>query len=530
MSRASPWTPTNAQPAGYREDKKRRLPQGHAGELSSRSAHEDLDDMFASLSIDSVLAHENSGDRPKDRKRKACQQNAGNLTNTLPDDVFENMFASLAIEDARVTSTASTRSWKRGPIILDDKILAEGNSDCTTSTDSRRPRSEVFIERANELLLHHDGTGVRVFQVRFDLNSTHAAHLDKWVQFASEVGAKYLKLSLGKNKTSCPEHLVTANRYTFPLHCFGDAQRTSIRKLDLRNCKFTPPLDSSAFSSILYLFLIRVTITDSGIQNICSCCPFLSFLRLGRCDNLVNVRISHELLFHLDIFHCNKLVSIEIHASRLLGFEYDGHEVHINYASTPNMRFLVNKFGNRNCSLPNNLDAMKWISRITLTFFSPLEEPDFMLYAEKFMALQSIHLFILPSWNNVLAIANLLKATPDLKRLRLEARSGDHHYRDDVQLQVSWPEGISLKSLRFITVGGFTAQAPLVELLVFMVHASTGSGRTYLQIDPHHHLCKGLGRWVREDVGDEPARDRARKAAKEILHSRLPPSVKLVMK
>ena len=52
--------------------------------------------------------------------------------------------------------------------------------------------------------------------------------------------------------------------------------------------------------------------------------------------------------------------------------------------------------------------------------FALLQEPDFMLYAEKFMALQSIHLFILPSWNNVLAIANLLKATPDLKRLRLE--------------------------------------------------------------------------------------------------------------
>jgi hypothetical protein len=110
----------------------------------------------------------------------------------------------------------------------------------------------------------------------------------------------------------------------------------------------------------------------------------------------------------------------------------------------------------------------------------------------------------------------------------VQARSGDHHYRDDVQ--VSWPEGISLKRLRFITVGGFAAQAPLVELLVCLVHAGARSRRTYLQIDPHHHLCKGLGRWVREDVGDKPARDRARAAAKETLRSRLPPSVKLVMK
>lgn len=283
------------------------------------------------------------------------------------------MFASLSI-DSRVTSTASTRSGKGSFIILDDNILAEGNSDCTTSTDSRRPRSEIFIERVNDLLLRHDGTGVRMFEVRFDLNSTHAAHLDKWVQFASEAGAQNVKLSLCKNMTSCPEHFVTANRYNFPLHCFGDGrQRTSMRKLDLTNCIFTPLLDFSAFSSLVRLFLIRVTITDSGIQNICSCCPILRFLRLGRCDDLVNVRISHEVLLYLDIFRCNKLLSIEIHATSLLICEYDGREVRINYASTPNMRFLVNKFGNRNGYLSDGVEAMKRIRKITLTFLWPSE-------------------------------------------------------------------------------------------------------------------------------------------------------------
>ncbi|XP_048532043.1 uncharacterized protein LOC125526921 [Triticum urartu] len=530
MSRASPWTPANLQP-DCREDKKRRLPQGHTGKVvsSSGSAHEDLDDMFASLSIDSVLAQENSGDRSKERKRKSCQESAGNLTNALSDDVLENMFASLSI-DSRVTSTASTRSGKGSFIILDDNILAGGNSDCTTSTDSRRPRSEVFIERVNDLLLHHDGTGVRVFEVRFDLNSTHAAHLDKWVQFASEAGAQDVKLSLCKDMTSCPEHLVTANRYNFPLHCFGDGrQRSSMRKLDLTNCIFTPPLDSSAFSSLVCLYLVRATITDAGVQNICSCCPILRHLRLARCDDLVNVRISHEVLICLDIFRCKKLVSVEIHATCLLIFEYDGHEVHINYASTPSMRFLANNFKNRNSYLSDGVEAMKRIRKITLTFLWPSEKPSYTLYAIKFPALQFINLFILPSWNNVRGVAYLVKATPCLKRLRLEARSGDHHYRDDIQ--VSWPEGISLKRLRFITVGGFAAQAPLVELLVCLVHAGARSRRTYLQIDPHHHLCKGLGRWVREeDVGDKPARDRAREAARETLRSRLPPSVKLVIK
>uniref|UniRef100_A0A8I6XU16 At1g61320/AtMIF1 LRR domain-containing protein n=1 Tax=Hordeum vulgare subsp. vulgare TaxID=112509 RepID=A0A8I6XU16_HORVV len=528
ISRASPWTPTTDQPAGdYREDKKRRLLQGHTGELSSsRSAHEDLDDMFASLSIDSVLAQENSGERPKDRKRKSCQENAGNLTNALPDDVLENMFASLAIQNSRVASTASTRSGKGSVIILDDKILVEGDSDCTTCTDSR---SEVFIERVNELLRRHDGTGVRVFEVYFELNSTHAAHLDKWVQFASEAGAQDVMLSLCKNMTSCPEHLVTANRYNFPLHCFGDGrQRSSMQQLDLTNCIFMPPLDSSAFSSLVRLLLERVTITDSGIQNICSSCPILCFLRLARCDDLVNVRISHEELICLDIFRCNKLASVEIHATGLLIFEYDGREVHINYASTPNMRTLVNKFGNRNGYLSDGVEAMERIKKITLTFLSPSEKHGFILYAVKFPAVQFIDLSILPSWHNVLAVSYLLKATPCIKRLRLEARGGDQHYPDGVE--VNWPQGVSLKRLRFITVGGYAGQAPLVELLAFLVHEGTRSRRTCLKIDPRHHLWKGLGRWLREDVGDKLARDRARKAAEETLRSRLSSRVNLVMK
>jgi hypothetical protein len=45
-----------------------------------------------------------------------------------------------------------------------------------------------------------------------------------------------------------------------------------------------------------------------------------------------------------------------------------------------------------------------------------------MVYAKKFTVLKYINLYILPSWNNVLAVAYLLKATPYVGRLRLEVR------------------------------------------------------------------------------------------------------------
>ncbi|EMS67935.1 hypothetical protein TRIUR3_32197 [Triticum urartu] len=52
-----------------------------------------------------------------------------------------------------------------------------------------------------------------------------------------------------------------------------------------------------------------------------------------------------------------------------------------------------------------------------------LEKPSYTLYAMKFTAIQFINLFIVPSWNNVRGVAYLVKATPYLKRLRLEIKS-----------------------------------------------------------------------------------------------------------
>lgn len=89
------------------------------------------------------------------------------------------------------------------------------------------------------------------------------------------------------------------------------------------------------------------------------------------------------------------------------------------------------------------------------------------------------------------------------------------------------PEGISLRKLRLIVVGGFAAQSPLMELLARLVHAATGL--KFLQINPHHHLCQGMGKWVR-DKGDKAARDLARNIARETVGPKLSSSVKFVVK
>ena len=102
-----------------------------------------------------------SGDRLKDRKRKSNKDNA--------DDLLENLFSSILIKDSAANSSA-TRSGKHASVlVLDDSILGEGNSDCTTSTYCGAS-SEEFIEGVNDRLLHYEGTGVEVFEVHFGMD------------------------------------------------------------------------------------------------------------------------------------------------------------------------------------------------------------------------------------------------------------------------------------------------------------------------------------------------------------------------
>ncbi|XP_047086131.1 uncharacterized protein LOC124697608 [Lolium rigidum] len=446
------------------------------------------------------------------------------------------MLSSLAIQDAAVTSSVSGRPEEQDYshlVFSGHNLFSEESSVCTTtSTECNDPeswslRSDEFIDRVNNRLLCHDGTGVNVFEVHFDLNSTHAAHLDKWVQFASKSNAHSVRLHLCKSGISCSGHSRTASPYNFPLHFFGDGQASSLLRLWMTNCIFRLSMYPISFSSLVSLCLMCVTIADSDIQSIFSCCPGVRILRLGSCNDLVNIRISGERLFHLYIYYCKNLVSIEIHSASLVIFEYDGHKVLIKYASTPNMRRISTKFSNRNCSLSMNLNKMKMIEKVCLTFLSPSKEPNFKLYAKKFTVLKYINLYILPSWNNVLAVAYLLQATPFVTRLRLEMKAygGEQHHLENVQ--VSWPEDISLQKLHLILVGGFAAQPPLIGLLACLV--GVAPGLKFLTISPRYHRLKRMGTWGREKDGAKAARDHARKVAREAIGLKLPSSVRFAL-
>jgi hypothetical protein len=109
--------------------------------------------------------------------------------------------------------------------------------------------------------------------------------------------------------------------------------------------------------------------------------------------------------------------------------------------------------------------------------------------------------------------------------MQMKPYNGEQQHLDNVQ--VSWPEGISLQKLCLILLGGFAAQPPVIELLACLVRAAPGL--KFLTISPRHHLLKGMGIWVREEDGEKAARDHARNVARETIGLKLPSSVRFVL-
>jgi hypothetical protein len=109
--------------------------------------------------------------------------------------------------------------------------------------------------------------------------------------------------------------------------------------------------------------------------------------------------------------------------------------------------------------------------------------------------------------------------------MQMQAYSGEQHHLENVQ--VSWPEGISLQKLRLILVGGFAAQPPVIELLVCLVGAAPGL--KFLTINPRYHQLKRMGIWVREKDVAKAARDHAWNVAREAIGLKLPSSVRFAL-
>ncbi|TVU07316.1 hypothetical protein EJB05_47366 [Eragrostis curvula] len=268
------------------------------------------------------------------------------MISALPDDILIQMLSLMTVREAAMTDCLSTR-WRHlwenlENLILDSRAFGmqlPENLNYRENPELWNSETTRFVNKVNEVLCHHNGSRVKKFVVQFPLTSAHASEIDRWVAFAAASQAESLLVGLSnKLGTGATEN---SELYNFPLKHFADMRGCRLRELYLCKCSLeTVPTKLNGFSCLATLFLNRVQVVDEVLLNITSSLCAFRFLRLKRCNKLINLRISHAKLVVMDVYRCWGLFNISIHAEKLEYLSYEGNEVFIKYECAPILREL----------------------------------------------------------------------------------------------------------------------------------------------------------------------------------------------
>jgi len=377
----------------------------------------------------------------------------------MPDDILVKILSLVTIREAAMTDCLSSR-WRHlweNIHQLSLKARAFGmqvlpNSNYLENPDLWNSEATKFVHKVNELLRHHNGSGVQEFKVQFPLTSAHAPDINRWVVFAVTSGAKSLKLLL----SLCDVHGMVAIQhvepYSFPLKHFTDVVGCKLHRLHLSNCSIeTVHANLSGFSYLYCLKLDSVAVVDAVVLNIMSSCSALRLMGLRKCHQLINLRASHPQLLCMEVYDCKSLISISIHAEKLVDFSYKGHKVDVQYEYAPVVHSLSAHFVKKNeCPLecigahfklrsltlqfPSRLQVCKGsvslvctsvqvllLLKFTFFFLCYIKVPCVLQKGERFAGLKEIVLCLLTSWKErIHSVAYLLKAAPVVETFKLE--------------------------------------------------------------------------------------------------------------
>ncbi|OQU88423.1 hypothetical protein SORBI_3002G031500 [Sorghum bicolor] len=387
----------------------------------------------------------------------------------MPDDILVKILSLVTIREAAMTDCLSSR-WRHlweNIHQLSLKARAFGmqvlpNSNYLENPDLWNSEATKFVHKVNELLRHHNGSGVQEFKVQFPLTSAHAPDINRWVVFAVTSGAKSLKLLL----SLCDVHVVL---------------------------------------------------------NIMSSCSALRLMGLRKCHQLINLRASHPQLLCMEVYDCKSLISISIHAEKLVDFSYKGHKVDVQYEYAPVVHSLSAHFVKKNECPLECIGAHFKLRSLTLQFPSRLQVPCVLQKGERFAGLKEIVLCLLTSWKErIHSVAYLLKAAPVVETFKLEVYG---NLQPVSKLKVKWPKNCILRVLHTVKLGGFSGEAELLRLLFFLLRRSPMLKD--LLIDPHPCHYVGFGRWKREKSEDAMRCYYARGVALKHLPPKIPSTVKL---
>ena len=105
----------------------------------------------------------------------------------------------LPINDAIRTSVLSRKLknvWCSHTNLTFDKVTMRTTYFKPSTGYYRWLRAHEFVTKVDTVLRQHSGTGVERMEIRFTLDSKHADHIDRWVNFAIASKPKEFVLSL----------------------------------------------------------------------------------------------------------------------------------------------------------------------------------------------------------------------------------------------------------------------------------------------------------------------------------------------
>ncbi|KAF5191855.1 hypothetical protein FRX31_018558 [Thalictrum thalictroides] len=262
------------------------------------------------------------------------------------------------------------------------------------------------------------GTRIDTLRICYFLGKKSSSDIDRWVDLAAAQGVHKLIIDLDLTKFGLI--LDMGKLYKFPFCFFARGNGSTLIHLHLASCVFKLPRHFEAFNSLLSLDLERTCLTEKDVRNILSNCSSLEWLSIRLCQFLNTTSLKFaapsQRLKHLAILNCSNFSEIEVEATKLISFEYEGLAV--------------------NSKMSHELLAHTWVFRME----QPCKENILPAKLPTFTNLKRLVFSVMTeSRKNLLELTSLLEVCPSLQKLELDLYVSCNS--EDVQTKVSRNSG-----------------------------------------------------------------------------------------
>ncbi|XP_030542233.1 F-box protein At5g03100-like isoform X2 [Rhodamnia argentea] len=423
------------------------------------------------------------------------------MISELPHEILVSILSLMTFKEAVRTSVLSRR-WKKlwsyttGSLDFEDSKAEQDISHNTKSLGAGRFK---FIGWVNRMLNSHQGSRIREFRVRFDLNNRSRRYVDEWVAVALAKRVQNLKLDFLPflRKFDSP-------RYTFPSKFI----------LPSAKCRY----DLSCLRSLDLKF---VNLTDENLDCILTSCPFLEELVIVCSELLSHIKVKGSSLSLKHLFiHCSDLTTFEVSAPNLVSLAYHnaskgGPQVLIENAPLLTSVTLgalydpVSIYLHPLCSSLPQLEALHLHMNL---FKDGLEIPQFpMLFNLRYLT----WLVQTSDTASLLGLTSLIEAAPFLHHFELKLEWTEPWRRRNAKRVNATPN----QYLKEVKILGFRGYAIDSEIISYLLERATMLEE--IVVDPHPHACLTEGTFMEE-------KQAARKKAEQ-LKPKLPHAAKLII-